>query len=649
MLRSFFTLIVLFTAASLRGEENGNEALFKALGRTDCTVVPLWPERKGPGETRPELADEARTNDDGVLLFRPVVRAEMIVVPPAAGTRSTGACVLVCPGGGYGALETVSITQGARWLNAMGATAVLLKYRVPRRNAGDPPYHLPLMDSQRAMGLLRSRAAEWKLDPHKIGIAGFSAGGHLAAMTSNHHAKRTYERVDAHDDISCRPDFCLLVYPAYLTKPIDSATLDPALEPEKISPERTPPTFITVVRPDKFTVGCAAYMNALNKAKVPSELHVFASGGHGGCFDRYPLIGWGYESTRFLKDHGVLDAEAAAAGEEWLKGQERTVLADLPALPDSAGAAKKAPRVPEASSKASSDNGLGERDLSIGDVELKKLAGSNSMILELWPGGTRSDDPLAKDGPTAETLPTKPGDKPGEVLRITDITRPSLVMMRPAKPDGRAVIVIPGGGFRRLAIEHEGIDPARWLTEGGITAFVLKYRAPAREGVPASLQDVQRAVSLVRSRAAELGIDPEWVGVMGFSAGGYLAAEVCHRLDERTYEPADEHDRASCRPNFGMLMYPGGLIDEQGKLLAEFGNAQRNRTPPLFVTVAADDKLTEGILKYVPAVREGRVPVALHVYEKGGHGQGLRASAYPFSRWTFAADRWLADLMMGKD
>jgi acetyl esterase/lipase len=259
----------------------------------------------------------------------------------------------------------------------------------------------------------------------------------------------------------------------------------------------------------------------------------------------------------------------------------------------------------------------------------------------------RADDPLVKGAAPAETLLTNTNGPP--VVRITDVTRPTLVAMRPAKPDGRGAIVMPGGGYRRLSAEHEGIDAGKWLNEQGITAFVLKYRVPAREGAPVALQDAQRAVSLVRSRAAEFGIDPEWIGVVGFSAGGHLAAECCHRFDARSYEPVDEHDRASCRPNFGMLIYPGGLLDGQGKLVATFAKAQRNQTPPIFVTVAADDKLTEGVLKYVPALREARVPVALHVYEKGGHGQGLRATAYPFSRWTFAAERWLGDLMLGKE
>jgi acetyl esterase/lipase len=139
----------------------------------------------------------------------------------------------------------------------MGATAVLLKYRVPRRSADVPPHHLPLMDAQRALGLLRSRAQEWNLDPAKIGIIGFSAGGHLAAMAGNHHEQRTYEPLDEHDRASCRPDFCLLMYPAYLTNPILEPKADPALEQEKMSPARTPPTLITVVRPDQLAGRCS--------------------------------------------------------------------------------------------------------------------------------------------------------------------------------------------------------------------------------------------------------------------------------------------------------------------------------------------------------------------------------------------------------
>jgi hypothetical protein len=181
---------LLLSAHSISTAEDHNKELFAALGRDDCVVVPLWPKGVGPGETKPQLVEGVQKAENGTILFRPVVNAEMIIIPPPKGVRPSGVTFVFCPGGGYGALETASITQGTKWLAEMGATAVLLKYRIPRRSAELPAHHLPLMDAQRALGLLRSRAQEWKLDPGKIGIIGFSAGGHLAAMASNHHTAR---------------------------------------------------------------------------------------------------------------------------------------------------------------------------------------------------------------------------------------------------------------------------------------------------------------------------------------------------------------------------------------------------------------------------------------------------------------------------
>jgi acetyl esterase/lipase len=632
---------ILILAQTLLAQD-GNQALFDTLGRNDCLVVPLWPEGVGPSETKPQLGDGFQKTPEGTLLFRPVVKSEMIVIPPPQGIRPSGVTLLVCPGGGYGALETASIVQGAQWLGQMGATAVLLKYRVPRRSADLPAHHLPLMDAQRALGLLRSRAKEWNLDSEKIGIIGFSAGGHLAAMASNHHDKRTYDRIDEHDRVSCRPDFCLLMYPAYLTNPILELKPDAALEQEKMSPARTPPTFITVVRPDKFTVGCVSYMAALRKVNVPAELHVFSSGGHGGCFDRYPLLGWGYEAARFLKDHAILDEQAVQRSEAWLKQQEGQVKASVKSLVDRAGAAKAAPRV-DKPSRTRPPDALADGDLSAGDAELRKLLGPDAAILPLWPTHTRDDDPLVGTPDGAEANTSLPG--PDNILRIANVSQPTLAVMRPANPDGRAVIICPGGGYRILASQHEGAEVGRWLNDQGITAFVLKYRVPKRENVPVALQDVQRAVSLVRSRASELGIDPEWIGILGFSAGGHLAAECCHRYEQRSYEPIDIHDQASCRPSFGLLIYPAYLADKEGQVAETFAEAQRNQTPPIFVAFAANDRLVEGAFPYVLALREARVPVALHIYEAGGHGKGLRANGYPFSRWTFAARRWLGDLL----
>lgn len=631
-------VVLLLVVPSLFAEEDGNKQLFAALGRDDVTVVPLWPKGFGPGETKPELGDGVVKSKDGDLIFRPVVKPELIVIPPPKGKRSTGVAVMICPGGGYGALETQSITQGSKWLNEMGATAVLLKYRIPKRGPDLPAYTLPLMDAQRALGLLRSQAKEWNLDPAKIGIAGFSAGGHLAAMASNHHAKRTYDAVDDHDRTPCRPDFCILMYPAYLTNPIPETKLDPALDVAKITPERTPPTFIAVVRPDKFTVGCVSYMSALRTAKVPAELHVFSTGGHGGCFDRYPLLGWGFEAARFLKDHKFLDDEAEKASETWLKAREAEVKPKSNPV-DVVGAAKAPPKVDASFVFKTPKDAIEGAKLTPGDAQIRKLLGPDVPILPLWPKGTRGDDPLKDATETTPTLPVA-----NNFLRISQVAQPTMAMLRPQKPDGRAVVVFPGGGYRHLAIQHEGLDVARWLNSQGITAFVVKYRVPTRANVPVALQDAQRAMSLVRSRAAEFGIDPDWVGVLGFSAGGNLAAQVVHKYQDRSYEAVDQHDRAPSRPNFALLGYPAYLAGKDGKLDAEFTNAQRNWTPPTFVAFAANDNLIEGAFPYVLALREARVPVAFHVYESGGHGKALRADGYPFSRWSIAAERWLADL-----
>lgn len=623
---------------------DGNEEFFKALGRTDCQVVPLWSDRIGPGESKPQFQDGTITTPDGSLVFRPVVQAELIVIPPPKGTRTTGVAVMFCPGGGYGALETQSIQQGSKWLNEMGVTAVLLKYRIPRRSGEHPAHYLPLMDAQRGMGLLRSRAKDWQLDPQKIGVIGFSAGGHLAAMLSNHHDKRSYEVIDELDRAACRPDFCLLMYPAYLTNPTLELQPDPALQQELMSPEKTPPTLISVVRPDKFAVGCVSYFKALRKAKVPAELHMYSSGWHGGCFDRYPLLGWGYESARFLRDHKFLDDEAVNASTRWLKAAEADVKASGKNLHiDTVGAAKALPKFDAAAVVPHPSDALDASQLNPGDAELRKLVGPEAAILPVWPAGKRPTDVLVEKGPIAETTPTLPSEK--EFLRIGTVTTPTLTVMRPAQPDGRAILICPGGAYSRLAIQHEGTDIGRWLNQQGITAFLLKYRVPKRDGVSVALQDAQRSLSLIRSRAAEFGVDPNWIGIIGFSAGGHLAAEMCHKYRERSYEPIDTHDRATCRPNFALLIYPAYLAIKDGQLAEAFNQPQRNWTPPTFVAFAINDNLIEGAFPYVLKLREARIPTAFHVYESGGHGKGLRADGYPFTRWSFAAERWLSDLL----
>jgi acetyl esterase/lipase len=183
---------------------------------------------------------------------------------------------LVCPGGGYGILAyDLEGSEVCEWLNQQGVTAVLLKYRVPARK-DRPRYEAPLQDAQRAISLMRQHASEWGIDPKRIGILGFSAGGHLAAVTS--HAERAYPVSDATDDFDFRPNFTVLIYPAYLTEKDKNDAL-PAELPVSV---KTPPTFIAITMDDPVRVeGAFGYALAMKKAKASCELHVYPEGGHG--------------------------------------------------------------------------------------------------------------------------------------------------------------------------------------------------------------------------------------------------------------------------------------------------------------------------------------------------------------------------------
>lgn len=244
----------------------------------------LWPG-KAPGETKelPPEGDMTKPTDRPVA-GKAVVRLGQVATPtltvysPAAG-KNTGAAVLVCPGGGYNILAwDLEGTEICEWLNSLGVTGVLLKYRVPRR-AGLEKHAAPLQDAQRAMGLVRQRAAELGVDPQRIGVLGFSAGGHLAAVLSHTHATRTYEPVDAADAVSCRPDFSVLIYPAYLTVKEKGDAVAPELP---VSATVTPPTFLAMAEDDPIRVETALfYYAALKNAKVPAEMHLYPKGGHG--------------------------------------------------------------------------------------------------------------------------------------------------------------------------------------------------------------------------------------------------------------------------------------------------------------------------------------------------------------------------------
>ena len=260
-------------------------------------------------------------------------------------------------------------------------------------------------------------------------------------------------------------------------------------------------------------------------------------------------------------------------------------------------------------------------------------------VLDVWPGKPPGE---VKDVGKEEYLPQKEGER--KVARLTNVSKPAVAVYLPPKEkrNGAAVVICPGGGYRILAMDLEGEEVAAWLNSIGVAGIVLKYRVPQTgpkvEGF-APLMDAQRAVSLVRSKAAEWDIDPQRVGILGFSAGGHLAASAATNFDKRQYEAIDDTDKASCRPDFAVLIYPAYLVDK-GQLKPEF--PVTDKTPPMFFAHAADDRVTcESSVQLFLALNRAKVPADLHVYASGGHGFGLRPSEQPCSTWPKRCEEWL--------
>jgi acetyl esterase/lipase len=285
--------------------------LFQSRASEPPKTIELWPGTP-PGQPR-EIAPERDTTGpkDNLVAGRSVERIGNVSKPtitiykPAAD-KATGVSVMVCPGGGYHILATdLEGTEVCAWLNSIGVSGILLKYRVPGR-PGETGHPGPLQDAQRAIGLIRQHAREWGLDSKRIGVLGFSAGGHLAAALSNNYDERNYQQVDEADALSCRPDFTVLVYPAYLTV----AKENDQLAPEMKVTENTPPTFISITADDPVRVENAMYYAlALRKAKVPLELHVYAAGGHGyGLRLRQdlPVTSWPERLADWMRSRALL-------------------------------------------------------------------------------------------------------------------------------------------------------------------------------------------------------------------------------------------------------------------------------------------------------------------------------------------------------
>ena len=286
-------------------------ASLSAQNKAPLTPVPLWP-RSVPGEPNNALVERDNTKPtDNMVAGKPVIRLTDVSIPtitvyPPKG-RNTGAAMIVCPGGGYSILAIdLEGTEICDWLNSLGMTAVLLKYRVPARQ-GLPRYQAPAQDAQRALGLVRYNARKWNIDPQKIGIMGFSAGAHLSATVSTNYKERMYERVDEADAVSCRPDFVMLVYPAYLTVKEQGDRIAPELHVDST----TAPTLLVQTEDDPVRVESSLYYYlALKKEKVPAEMHLYAKGGHGyGLRSKGTGINsWPAAAQGWLQTIGMLEA-----------------------------------------------------------------------------------------------------------------------------------------------------------------------------------------------------------------------------------------------------------------------------------------------------------------------------------------------------
>jgi acetyl esterase/lipase len=273
----------------------------------------LWPG-KPPGETA-SIGEErdATKPTDAKIAGQPIIRLTNVSQPtltlyPAPKEKRTGATVIVCPGGAYQILAmNHEGTEVCEWLNSIGVTAVLLKYRVPARP--NQPRHLAaLQDAQRAVSLVRGKAKEWDIDAERIGILGFSAGGHLTAMTATSFGKRSYEALDDVDKVSCRPDFAILIYPAYLVNEEKTG-----LHKDVQVTKETPPMFLVHAADDRLVASNSAvlYM-ALERVGVPAELHIYTSGGHGFGIrpTDNPSTTWPKRCEEWLSRRGITKSPA---------------------------------------------------------------------------------------------------------------------------------------------------------------------------------------------------------------------------------------------------------------------------------------------------------------------------------------------------
>lgn len=258
-------------------------------------------------------------------------------------------------------------------------------------------------------------------------------------------------------------------------------------------------------------------------------------------------------------------------------------------------------------------------------IACRLATAAEPAVIDVWPDGPPGGQAVAGE---PEKFVVK--DPPDGIVRLTNVTRPTITVYRPERPVGTAVLVCPGGGYKILAYEHEGTAVCEFLRDRGVTAVLLKYRVPAARGLP--LEDARRALEILRDRAGEWGLAADRIGILGFSAGGHLALGVALAAD-------------APRPAFAVAVYPAYLTPPgtDGPLLPEF--AVTAAAPPLCLVHATDDPHSAAgtALLYLACLRAKR-PCELHVFAKGGHGFGMRRTGLPAQHWPERVVEWMQSM-----
>jgi len=259
---------------------------------------------------------------------------------------------------------------------------------------------------------------------------------------------------------------------------------------------------------------------------------------------------------------------------------------------------------------------------------------SQNKMIELWPDKV----PGAIKAKSDIVIAPSHNDN---VIRISEVTDPKLEVFIPEKMNDKhsAVIVCPGGGYNKLAYDKEGTEIAQWLNKLGYAAFVLQYRIPNKK--IGALQDLQRSIRVVRSYAAKWNINPDRIGVIGFSAGSSLCARSATLFNQKTYTPIDKADIVSCRPSYVMLVYPAYLdLGENHSLTPELKLTKD--VPPIFMFQASDDPYVNSSLVMGKALRDAKLQFEMHIVPTGGHGYGLRPGKRAPETWPSLAGRWMS-------